>query len=230
MARSKREPGVAVMVGLLVSFSASVGVARGQTASELRLAAIMKNCHYGCDEATYGRMKTLIGSGIDPNVRIAGENPFLLTAVVDQYPVDVVEALIKAGAAVNSTAPVPLLHAAVETAAMNPAAAVPVVKALIRGGARINALDANGYTPLMEASRGSAPPALIEDLIKAGADPTVVGPDGATALSLARKSLRELKATASPKDTPAAKETLAKMIPDRQAAVNVLENATARKP
>jgi ankyrin repeat protein len=63
-----------------------------------------------------------------------------------------------------------------------------VVKALLAGGADVNAVDRFGYTPLLYAATidfGDAETATA--LLQAGADPNVKAKKGETALSQARE-------------------------------------------
>jgi len=93
-------------------------------------------------------------------------------------------ALIAAGADVNAAAKNPLkvqaLHAAV--AGRN----LEIVKAILEAGGNPNAQQQAGFRPLHEAG-SNANRALAELLIAHGADPTLTGDDGKSAIDLARE-------------------------------------------
>jgi uncharacterized protein len=60
------------------------------------------------------------------------------------------------------------------------------VKALIAGGAKVNVVDAFGYTPLLYAATvdfGNAD--TVKPLLQAGADPSIKSKDGKTAIAQA---------------------------------------------
>jgi len=65
---------------------------------------------------------------------------------------------------------------------------VEVVRVLLKNGAKVNALEKRGWTPLHFAAR-SAPLEVIEMLLTAGADPNLPRQDGVTPLheSILRK-------------------------------------------
>lgn len=72
----------------------------------------------------------------------------------------------------------------VVTGWFRPATSRAMVKALIEAGADVDAPDRLGKTPLMESIHGE--PELVRLLLQAGADPNREGPDGFSALELAR--------------------------------------------
>jgi hypothetical protein len=57
----------------------------------------------------------------------------------------------------------------------------------VRAGARVDEVDASGYTPLMYAAMSNPDPAVIKALVSAGAAVDARGPNQATALMLAAK-------------------------------------------
>lgn len=60
------------------------------------------------------------------------------------------------------------------------------VKALIAGGANVNAVDTYGYTPLLYAATADFGNAdTVKPLLQAGADPSIRSKDGKTAVTQA---------------------------------------------
>jgi len=105
----------------------------------------------------------------------------LFAAVVYGDP-DILTLLIKGGAKVDETDPdqMTALHWA---ALSNHAEAV---KALIAGGAKVNAVDAFGYTPpLYAATIDFGDDETVKPLLQAGADPSIKSKDGKTAITQA---------------------------------------------
>ncbi|MEE9141687.1 MAG: ankyrin repeat domain-containing protein [Gammaproteobacteria bacterium] len=75
------------------------------------------------------------------------------------------------------------IHSAV--AHRNPDVALEMVRVLIENGAKTNAAQHGGWTPLHQAAAHGLTE-IVELLLEAGADPTVVSDDGKTALEMAR--------------------------------------------
>lgn len=116
-------------------------------------------------------VKLLLAHGADPSAAA------LASAVTFGY-VDVVQALIAAGASARGTeaSGINLLHWAV--IANRPA----VIPALIAAGVPLNATDENGYTPLMyAASIDFGDTRSLTALLRAGADAAIRNNDGRTA-------------------------------------------------
>jgi hypothetical protein len=65
------------------------------------------------------------------------------------------------------------------------------IRAAIRAGARIDEVDASGYTPLMQAAMSNPDPAVITLLVAAGASVDARGPNQGTALMFAAKSTKK---------------------------------------
>jgi uncharacterized protein len=129
------------------------------------------------------------------DVNAMGENRSTpLIMAIFRSPLPVIEALIKAGANVNTQGArwLPLTYATTS-------GRTPVVEALIKAGADVNARETRtGLSPLeYAAALGNIP--VIEALVKAGADVNARDKDGTTALTLALKEHH-----------PAAAETLRK--------------------
>src|SRR5581483_1409485 len=107
------------------------------------------------------------------------------------YRVKIVGLLLDAGADPNAShnhrqsGP---LHYAADTCLISPAwnekRQVETITRLLAGGARINAPDKNGATPLHRATRTRGM-AAVKCLLKAGADPLLKNKPGSTAFHLA---------------------------------------------
>ena len=96
----------------------------------------------------------------------------LVNAVIDEQEA-AVAALLTAGAAVGAA-----LHWACALGRLE------IVRALLRGGARLEAMDSEGKTPLLVSGHtGHAP--VIRALLEAGASPLATDPFGNSALHLA---------------------------------------------
>ena len=121
-------------------------------------------------------IKLLLGRGAQASAAA------LSAALTFGYP-DVAGALIAAGAPVQGTeaSGINLLHWAAITD--RPA----VIPLLVGAGVPLNAVDENGYTPLMYAATiDFGDIAVLEALLKAGADRTVRNAEGLTAVEQAR--------------------------------------------
>jgi ankyrin repeat protein len=115
----------------------------------------------------------LLAHGADPSKAAAGNTP-LTAALTFGYP-EVARTLISAGASASITEKtgINLLHWAVIT---NRAAVIPV---LVQAGVPLNAIDENGYTPLMYAATiDFGDTAAAKALLEAGADRSVRNPEG----------------------------------------------------
>jgi len=115
-------------------------------------------------------VKVLLAHGADPATGLG-------QAVTFGY-VDVVRTLIAAGASatVKESTGINLLHWAAITGHPE------VIPVLAEAGARVNAIDDNGFTPLMYAATidfGNSE--ILKALLKAGADPNLKNEDGRTA-------------------------------------------------
>ena len=119
----------------------------------------------------------------------AGDTPLHLAAA--GYRVDIVELLLAAGtdpnAATNHRHSSPL-HYAADTCLSSPAWSarkqVDTLRCLLDAGARINAQDKNGATPLHRAVRTRGAEA-VRFLLKAGSDPSLKNKPGSTPFHLA---------------------------------------------
>jgi ankyrin repeat protein len=65
-----------------------------------------------------------------------------------------------------------------------------VVRVLVDAGARVNAKNVTGMTPLLFAAEQTSNPDVLLFLLQAGADARAVGPRGETCLTLAEKNGR----------------------------------------
>lgn len=63
-----------------------------------------------------------------------------------------------------------------------------VCEVLVQAGAKLNARDKDGWTPLIFAAAFSQSPAILEALLSAGADPKARDLDGKTALDHAKEN------------------------------------------
>jgi ankyrin repeat protein len=122
-------------------------------------------------------VKLLLAHGANPAEKALGE------AVTFGYP-DVVRTLIAAGANADivESSGINLLHWA--TITDRPA----LIPALIEAGVPINAMDDNGFTPLMYAATiDFGDTAVLKALLKAGADKTIRNFEGRTPQAQARQ-------------------------------------------
>ena len=118
-----------------------------------------------------------------------GDTPLHLAAA--GYRVEIVELLLAAGAdpnaAMNHRASGPL-HYAADTCSSSPAWSarkqVETIRCLLEAGARINAQDKNGATPLHRAVRTRGAEA-VRFLLNAGSDPLLKNKPGSTPFHLA---------------------------------------------
>lgn len=107
------------------------------------------------------------------------------------YRVEIAKLLLAAGAdpfaAKNRRASQPLHYAAdghLESPAWNPKQQVAMIRLLLKGGAKVDAQDKNGATPLHRAVRTRCA-AAVECLLEGGADPTIRNKPGSTPFHLA---------------------------------------------
>jgi hypothetical protein len=193
-----------------------------------RLLALIEGCKFGCEEPVYANMKELVARGADVNARLPGKNPILYSAIANQTQMDVVEAIVAAGADVNCSEPETPLWVAVQTGPNNPELSAAAASLLLRKGANANGRDKAGWTPLMSAAH-QGPLGLVQVLLDGGGDATLATPSGDTALAIARRSVQEMRSSV-PKDAPpalrAASEQLTK---ERAAVVRLLQDRTVAR-
>lgn len=129
--------------------------------------------------------RRLLRAGADP--RASARSP--LGAAASLGHVEVAEVLLAAGCELED---VTWGRTSLTDAAMLNQA--PMLDFLIAAGANVNAVDDNGFTPLMHAARHGYP-RILERLLRAGADPQAVvatGPDaGKSAHDLVRQRRRD---------------------------------------
>ncbi|TWP51771.1 hypothetical protein FKR81_12970 [Lentzea tibetensis] len=133
--------------------------------------------------ANYGYLdvlRRLLQAGASPR---AARSP--LVAAAGGGHVDVVQALLAAGSELEEVA---WGRTGLGTAAMLNQA--PAVDFLIEAGAHVDARDDNGRTPLMQAAVHGYP-RIVERLLRAGADRSLVDNAGKTARDLIRPRRRE---------------------------------------
>jgi ankyrin repeat protein len=146
-------------------------------------------------------MRTLIreGTNLEESAPF-GLSPLMFAA--KECKPRAVRLLLRAGASVNAVAGSELpfsgdspLHLAINAVCVRPRAVKATILHLLRAGANVEALDSDGWTPLMRAvsrPRGH----VVELLLAAGANPNARNADGETALfilnrfSLASKSTK----------------------------------------
>ncbi len=107
------------------------------------------------------------------------------------YRVEIARMLLAAGAEVaptgNRRGSQPLHYAAdghPDSPAWNPRSQVVMIRLLLQAGAKVNAPDKNGATPLHRAVRNRCA-AAVKCLLEAGADPTLRNQPGSTPFHLA---------------------------------------------
>ena len=107
-----------------------------------------------------------------------GENAMMMAALKGSVPM--AQRLIKAGAQTNRAGWAPLHYAATE-------GQVAMIRFLVEHHAYVDTLSPNGTTPLMMAARFNRREAATE-LLKLGADPTLVNEAGLSARSYAERN------------------------------------------
>lgn len=119
----------------------------------------------------------------------AGDTALHITAA--GYRVEIAKLLLAASAdplaAKNRRASQPLHYAAdghLESPAWNPKRQVAMIRLLLKAGAKVDAQDKNGATPLHRAVRTRCA-AAVKYLLAAGADPTIRNKPGSTPFHLA---------------------------------------------
>jgi ankyrin repeat protein len=174
------------MIKVLLDLKADVNTANANGMTPL-LEAVMRN-----DVAS---IKVLLAHGADMETpRPGGFDPLALS--IEERKYEAAKTLIDANAKVNVAAGdqrlTPLMIAAAETAPAEGAIFVPsstrpidIAKALIKGGADVNAKDKDGMTALMvAASHNNAP--MVGLLLQSGANAAVKNDQGETALDVAK--------------------------------------------
>lgn len=130
------------------------------------------------------KMKKVLDEGVSPNLE-AGTVPrrFLLQAATERHRVETVKLLLARGADPDKRTwgfgKTCLFLAAYGKN-------LELAKALIDGGADVNATDENGNTTLREAN-GVKSAKMVELLLKNGANPLITNKRGETMLDLAKK-------------------------------------------
>lgn len=124
-------------------------------------------------------LEILKEAGSDPN-DANGFNETALGHAINHYPVESVEKLLSMGADPNkeSLHLLPLIHAASDDK-------IEYARVLLKHGANPNQVQWNGLLPLLPAVRDNEI-LVVKLLLEAGASPSLKGPDGKTAIQLAR--------------------------------------------
>src|SRR5262245_40982465 len=148
--------------------------------------------HEAVEEGDLAKLKALVEGGADVN-RMAyppgksSDGRTALHLATRHRSLDIVEYLIAKGAQVNLTTPrmfnTPLHFAASNTWREGP----QIASVLIARGAKIDAKNHDGYTPLRFAAEDGSP-AMVELLVSKGADSNVQDKQGRTPLALALAS------------------------------------------
>jgi uncharacterized protein len=130
-------------------------------------------------------VRMLLEAGADPKIKVvsphAGEITPLIRAIIlvdDQHRIEIVEALLAAGAEINPSGIFmmsPLMHAGSD---------LEIVKLLISKGADVNQKNFRGATALMSAA-GAGTVSVVKYLIEKGADVNARDQEGNTALTYA---------------------------------------------
>lgn len=147
---------------------------------EYRRNALSYLC--GNPEADEGAVKRLISLGADVNAADSDGSTPLAFAVSSDLPLPVIKALVAAGAKVNvrdEYGTTPLMFAASDNSDPE------VARFLLDSGAPVNDVDDYGYSALMYVFYNADADSLYPIFRDAGADPSLRGSDGMTALMLA---------------------------------------------
>ncbi len=122
---------------------------------------LMAHCYAPVSEKSLACMRILLAAGANPDVSNCHQDSPMMRAVILDYP-EYVELLLSAGLGANDC-----LKDRQERP-LHWACSGRMVRLLLAAGADIEAVDADGRTPLMNASGYHFP--LIEALLQAGAD------------------------------------------------------------
>jgi hypothetical protein len=144
------------------------------------------------DDARHGRLAAVrkaLASGVEPDTRLSETADTALALAAEGGHVSVVRALLEGGADPNLTSDSETpLQRVLGPRAVEPRSRPDIVRALVRGGADVDARDSDGLTPLMRAViDGRAAERTIRLLVALGADPSAEHPSGLTALDLAQE-------------------------------------------
>lgn len=133
----------------------------------------------------YQVVMALIRAGADPHTSTAdGITPLMQAALYNKNP-EVISKLLSLGSYVNQVNDKSV--SALMFSCLEPS--VEKVKLLLGAGADINAQSYRGVTPLMWAAMDNSNPAVVSELLKAGADPDVIDEQGKSALDYAKENL-----------------------------------------
>ena len=126
----------------------------------------------------------LIRAGADPHTSTTdGITPLMQAALYNKNP-EVISKLLSLGSYVNQVNDKGV--SALMFSCLEPS--VEKVKLLLDAGADINAQSYRGVTPLMWAAMDNSNPAVVSELLKAGADPYVIDEQGKSALDYAKEN------------------------------------------
>ena len=123
-------------------------------------------------------LKTLLRHGVDVDSRLKDDAMTALHVAVQFNRVDAIDVLLEAGADVEARTTngmTPLNYAAGKDSACR-----EITLGLLKQGANVRARDNSGLTPLHHACRQESPDALVDLLIRWGADETAVSNCGVT--------------------------------------------------
>jgi hypothetical protein len=130
-------------------------------------------------------VRRLLRQGANPNHRDRQYHHAMISSALNSGAT--LKVLLQAGANPNTRTPdgeFGLIHAAA-------ASYHDVVQILLRYGAEVNVVDANGQTALMAAAQAADSPAVVRTLLEAGARVSPKNPRGQSAIDITRKRLSE---------------------------------------
>ncbi len=167
----------AILFSTLSFFTFSVLIAEDLSPNKYGLTPV----HYAAQKRDVSKLKELLDSGADPNIRGTTEWTPLLSAVVVGN-LEAIKVLLAAGGDVNAKnvyGSIPLHHSTYDVALL-----------LLESGADVNAVSKKGWTPLHSAAFFGRTK-TVQLLLDRGAKHDVQNSDGHTPLQLAQQKKKK---------------------------------------